>query len=80
MTWYDRVTADEIDLKKLSTPEKFRLMDALWQDLMYNNAEIASPAWHGDILRERERMIATGDEAYVDWKTAKQKLGKELKR
>ncbi len=60
----------------MSTPEKLRLMEALWADL--SKETVASPLWHGEILAERDRLIDSGEEKFVDWETAKKQLREEL--
>ncbi len=37
-----------------------------------------SPAWHGDVLAERDRLIASGEEKFMDWETAKRQLRETL--
>ena len=65
-----------IDLHQMTTPDKLRLMEDLWADLSAN--EITSPAWHGDVLDERDRLIESGEEKFVDWESAKRQLRDEL--
>jgi hypothetical protein len=65
-----------IDLKHLTTPEKLRLMEALWHDL--SDTDVQSPEWHGDVLAERDRLIASGEDSFVDWDVAKRQLRAEL--
>ncbi|MDB6123539.1 MAG: acyl-protein synthetase [Pedosphaera sp.] len=55
----------------MSTTEKLRLMETLWSDLSRNEAELPSPAWHEQILREREEKFKTGEEKPIDWETIK---------
>jgi len=62
----------------MSTTEKLRAMDALWSDLSRREAELESPAWHGQVLRDREERVASGKESFVDWETAKAQLRKRL--
>jgi len=61
----------------MSTPDKLRLMEDLWADLSCN--EVSSPAWHGDVLAERDRLMESGEEKFVDWDAAKQQLRDELR-
>jgi hypothetical protein len=49
-------------------------MEALWQDLSRNADQFESPAWHGDVLREREQRVEEGKEAYIDWEAARKDL------
>lgn len=36
-----------------------------------SDAELESPAWHADVLRETEARMAAGQEKVVDWEDAK---------
>jgi len=67
-----------LPLDQMSTMEKLRAMEALWNDLSRREAELESPAWHGQVLREREERVASGKESFVDWETAKAQLRKRL--
>ncbi|WP_265595108.1 addiction module protein [Haloferula sp. BvORR071] len=62
----------------MSTAEKLQLMEDLWQDLSTEEAEVASPAWHGEVLNERERLTSSGEEKFIDWEVAKKQLREEL--
>jgi hypothetical protein len=67
-----------IDLQKMTTPDKLRLMEALWQNLSAGDSEVTSPAWHEEVLAERDRLIISGEETFMDWEIAKKQLQKEL--
>lgn len=67
-----------IDLEEMTTPDKLRLMEALWQNLSASASEVSSPEWHGEILAERDRLIDSGEETFIDWDTAKKQLRDEL--
>ena len=58
----------------MTREEKLRAMEELWADLSRDEAQFESPAWHGDVLRERVEAVKSGKEAFVDWETAKKKL------
>jgi len=49
-------------------------MEALRADLTLQADNFESPAWHADVLREREQRVAEGNETYVDWEEAKRQL------
>lgn len=66
-----------IDLKAMTVAEKLELMEAIWADL--DKEEIPSPAWHGDVLREREERLRRGEEKPIAWETAKRELLRDLK-
>ncbi|MDD5262479.1 MAG: addiction module protein [Methylacidiphilales bacterium] len=67
-----------IDLEQMTTVDKLCLMEALWKDLSHKEAVIASPEWHGDVLAERDRLVESGAESFIDWEVAKKKLREEL--
>jgi hypothetical protein len=63
-----------LPLDKMTVAEKLRAMEMLWADLSRNEAQIESPAWHENVLRDREARIKSGEEKFLDWETAKQQL------
>lgn len=67
-----------LPLDRMTTAEKLRAMEALWADLSRNADAFDSPAWHGDVLREREKRVEEGKESYIDWETAKKELRDRL--
>jgi hypothetical protein len=65
------MAAANLPLNKMTVEEKLQTMETLWEDLSANPAEIDSPAWHEEELRQRERRIATGEAKFIDWEKAK---------
>jgi hypothetical protein len=51
-----------------------KTMDDSWPDGTQNDQEFESPAWHEDLLNEREQRLRVGDETPIDWEAAKQEL------
>ena len=70
--------ATTVDLEAMSTADKLRLMEDIWQDLSSRKEDIASPDWHGDVLVERERLTMSGEEKFIPWDSAKKQLRDEL--
>ena len=66
--------ASVVDLQQLTVADKLRLMEELWRDLSENETQVASPERHGDVLKERDRKIASGEESFVYWEVAKQRI------
>jgi hypothetical protein len=62
----------------MTVSDKLRLMEALWQDLSADEAGLSSPDWHGRVLEERVRLVASGQEVVMDWGAAKKLLRQEL--
>jgi hypothetical protein len=51
--------------------DKIRFDDQPWDENM------PSPAWHGEVLAEREAALVRGEEEILDWKVAKARIRKE---
>jgi hypothetical protein len=65
-----------IQIEQMSRAEKLQVMEAIWADL--SKAEVESPAWHADVLRETEARVAAGEERITDWEVAKRELRKRF--
>jgi hypothetical protein len=68
-----------LPLDKMTLDEKLRLMETLWADLCRNDQQLESPAWHEQVLKEREERVRSGTETFMDWETAKEELRKRTK-
>jgi len=53
-------------------------MKQLWLDVSQKESDLTSPEWHGAILAERERKLASGEAVLLDWETAKRQLRSKL--
>lgn len=63
------------DLMELPVQEKLMLMEALWDSLCTQSAgALTSPAWHGEVLDERLRRLASGKESVSDWPEARERI------
>lgn len=62
------------EIQQLPRQEKLKLMETLWADLSRDEAELESPAWHADALRETAARRERGEETLLDWEEAKAKL------
>ena len=49
-----------VEIKKMTTIERLKAMEAIWDSLLYDETEIESPDWHRDVLEDRKRKIAEG--------------------
>lgn len=67
------------ELETMSLPEKLRLMEALWSNLSRREDGLESPAWHENVLQERQARAKAGAATFMDWETAKQQLRDRLK-
>ena len=65
-------------LTQMTTIEKLQIMENIWDDLCRKADEVASPFWHEDILKEREKAVEDGSETFTDWERAKKQIRKSL--
>ena len=54
------IKVDTVEIKKMSTVERLQAMEAIWDSLLREEAEIQSPEWHQDVLVERKQSIEEG--------------------
>ena len=85
--WLNSLTEPELTVEEerrllRSLDEALRDIDAgkgvPLDDVRKRVASWASPDWHGDVLRDREAKIKSGEETFMDWETAKKQLRKKL--
>jgi hypothetical protein len=63
-----------LPLESMTTAEKLDVMEAIWADLSRDEERVESPAWHAQVLREREAAVSDGRESPTDWAAAKKRL------
>ncbi len=67
-----------IQLDQMTIADKLRAMEALWDDLCRQTGGVPSPAWHEDILSQREESVAKGKEKFNEWDKEKERIKKSL--
>ncbi len=61
-------------IPNLSTTEKLMAMESLWSSLHETFEQSDPPDWHRTLLKERLRLIESGQAVYEDWSQAKNEL------
>jgi hypothetical protein len=64
----------ELPLDKMTTLEKLRTLERIWEDLLRAPEEIPSPSWHEDVLKAREERVREETVRFEDWTEAKKKI------
>lgn len=67
------------EIRKLSVREKLRIMEAIWEDLSANAANVPVPQWHKDVLDTRRKAVEAGREKILDWDDVKKSLKRKTK-
>jgi hypothetical protein len=63
-----------LPLDKMTVEEKIQAMETIWDDLCERANNLSSPAWHAEILNEREAAIERGEDEFIDWENARQNI------
>jgi len=65
-----------LPLDKMTTTDKLSAMEQLWDDLCRSPQGVHSPAWHQEILSDRERLLRRGKAKFSDFADAKDRIRK----
>jgi hypothetical protein len=63
-----------LNLGEMTTEEKLKAMEMLWDDICRSIPDFSSPSWHGNVLKEREQKLIDGKEKFLDWEQAKEEI------
>ncbi|MBI4651826.1 addiction module protein [Candidatus Desantisbacteria bacterium] len=53
------------EIKIMSTIERLKVMEELWDSLSHEEKECESPDWHGSVLKERKKKIEKGEGEFI---------------
>ena len=68
-----------LPLDQMTTADKLRALEQIWEDVCHTPENIPAPSWHADVLQARERRIREGSSHFTDWTEAKQKIRDSVK-
>lgn len=68
----------ELPLAEYSFEQKLDLLETLWDDLAKNDTVFKSPAWHEEILKERQQALSSGEIKVSDWEEAKKRIKRNV--
>jgi len=71
--------AVDLPLAEMSVDDKLQAMEQLWADLSRHPEQVASPAWHGEVLRSRREQVLQGQASFQNWDAAIGELRAELR-
>lgn len=63
-----------LPIENMSTTEKLRALEEIWDDLLKDPSSIPAPGWHEEVLAEREEALRRGNAAFEDWGTIRKRL------
>jgi hypothetical protein len=68
----------ELPLSKLTLAQKLDLMETIWDDLAKHEQSLESPYWHEEVLKDREKALASGNAIVSDWPEAKDRIRRKV--
>ncbi|MBI2286131.1 MAG: addiction module protein [Nitrosomonadales bacterium] len=68
----------DVPIAQLSFTQKLDLMEMLWADMIGNEKNLASPAWHEAVLNDREAALDAGKITVSNWEEAKERIKKNV--
>lgn len=71
--------APTLQLDKMTTEDKLRALEEIWEDLALKPSQVPSPAWHGEELKVREERLAKGLTHFSNWSEAKQRIREQIR-
>lgn len=69
-----------LPLDKMTTEEKLKLVEEIWDDLLKSPDRLPIQQWHKDLLDERAQLVAEGKARYIPWEQARREIAEEIAR
>ncbi len=67
-----------LPLQNMSTQDKLRIMEQIWEDLSKTPSDIPFPVWHGEELKAREERLKQRLTHFSDWAEAKERIRRRI--
>ena len=61
-------------IEKMSTSERLQAMEQLWEALCRERPEIASPDWHGHVLKDRKERVERDESKFLTLEQLRSRL------
>lgn len=67
-----------LPLDQMTVADKLSMMEMLWADLCRTPENVPTPAWHGEVLAEREQLLREGKTRFGDFEEVRDRLRKAV--
>ena len=64
------------EIEQMTLAERMKAMELLWRSISSRQGSVASPAWHGEVLRKRLAKIESGKAEFLTVAQLKKRLAK----
>ena len=61
-------------IRRMSMAERLRALEQLWDAVCHDDARIPSPAWHGEVLHDRQARAQRGEARFLTLDELKARL------
>jgi hypothetical protein len=68
-----------LPLKRMTLAQKMEVLEQVWDSVRQEEAQLDSPAWHGEILAERRHLVEEGKAKFSPWNEAKERLRRKIR-
>ena len=67
-----------LNVQEVTIAEKLQPLEILLDDFCRNASKLELPAWHENILQQREEQLRQGKDSFEDWELAKKEIWKKV--
>jgi putative addiction module component (TIGR02574 family) len=68
-----------LPLSEMTTVEKLRVIEVIWDDLAKNPEDVPSPPWHEEVLKARQKEIEEGRAKFIPLEEFRRSIEKEIR-
>ena len=68
-----------LPLTRMTTSDKLRALEKIWDDLSRASENVPSPSWHADVLQARQKRLQNGSSRFTEWTEAKRTIRNRVK-
>ena len=68
-----------LSLTRMTTSDKLRALEQIWDDLSRASKNVPSPSWHADVLKARQKRLHNGSSRFTEWTEAKRAIRNRVK-
>ncbi|WP_116037944.1 addiction module protein [Rhodohalobacter sp. SW132] len=65
------------DIEKMSTSERLKAIEMIWETISTPSDSVHSPAWHKEILKSREDKVSSGNATFLNMDEVRERLKKK---
>lgn len=66
-------------IEEMTPLQKVELMEELWKSMSRNPELVESPAWHGEVLRQRDEALKNGTDRFISLDEAEKRIREKTK-